>query len=249
MYEDTPSREPMDWRILLGLSVTVIWMAAGVTYLSVIVGWEHFMGLPTADLGSFFEGAFAPLAFLWLVIGHFVQQKEISANTRAISMQERSTRRLELHSQRDSYFKLLSLVQDQLGSIASFHYLSVFGPSGNGALSQDEFTRLRSDASTGDHALFVRQMITEVFSEADKPEEVNNILFGTSIRRRHSENFMRTFKRLLGAAEAVDTDDMLKDALLQGSASGIYYRILRFYSGEDSSVHPFATTPQSADAE
>ncbi|MFK7828351.1 MAG: hypothetical protein AB8B57_01110 [Congregibacter sp.] len=240
MHEDTASRESMDWRILLGLTVTLIWIGAGLIYLSVIVGWEHFLALPTADLGSFFEGAFAPLAFLWLVIGHFVQQKEISANTRAISMQERSTRRLELHSRRDSYFKLLTLVQDQLGNIAAFHYVSVFGPTGSQEISQEEFSRLRSDASTGDHSLFIRRMVTALVKQADNFDVTNDILYGTPIRQRHSDNFMRTFQRLIAAAESVDTDNMVKDALLQGSAAGIYYQILRHYSGEETSENPIA---------
>ncbi|MFT7288748.1 MAG: hypothetical protein ACI87W_002871 [Halieaceae bacterium] len=72
-------------------------MGTGIYYLLMIVGWDQFVHLPTADTGSFFEGAFAPLAFLWLVIGHFMRQKEITANNRAISMPEQSTRRLELH--------------------------------------------------------------------------------------------------------------------------------------------------------
>ena len=108
----------MDWRVAFGFGVTVTWITAGLFYLLGIVGWGNFVHLPTADIGSFLEGAFAPLAFLWLVIGHFMQQTEISANTRAIKLQEQSARRLELHSRQDSYFKLLTLVQEQLGGIA-----------------------------------------------------------------------------------------------------------------------------------
>ena len=68
----------MDWRIVFGLLVTIGWISAGLMYLMAIVGWNNFVLLPTADIGSFLEGAFAPLAFLWLVIGHFMQQKEIN---------------------------------------------------------------------------------------------------------------------------------------------------------------------------
>ena len=32
-------------------------------------------------IGNFLEGAFAPLAFLWLVLGLFMQQRELSNNT------------------------------------------------------------------------------------------------------------------------------------------------------------------------
>ncbi|WOJ93956.1 hypothetical protein R0135_02005 [Congregibacter variabilis] len=223
----------MDWRILFGLTVTTLWMSTGIYYVTRVVGWTEFQSLPTADIGSFFEGAFAPLAFLWLVIGHFMQQKEITANTRATSMQEQSTRRLELHSRRDSYFKLLGLVQEQLGSIAGFHYLSVFGPTGNGEVSLEEFGTLRSEASTGDHSLFIRRMIGAAASNSDDDEFLKDMLYGTQIRARHSDNFKRTFGRLLEAAESVDTDEMLREALLQGSAAGLYYRIIRHVAGEE----------------
>ena len=122
----------MDWRVVFGLAITIVWTTTGLTYLTAVVGMNNFVHLPTADIGSFLEGAFAPLAFLWLVIGHFMQQREIASNTKAIGIQEQSARRLEVHSQRDSYFKLLNLVQDQLGAIAGFHYMSVCGPTGTG---------------------------------------------------------------------------------------------------------------------
>lgn len=231
--DEEPHNQGLDWRIIFGLSVTSLWIGAGLTYLTQVVGWTDFVALPTGELGSFFEGAFAPLAFLWLVIGHFMQQKEITANTRAISMQERSTRRLEMHSRRDSYFKLLNLVQDQLGNIASFHYISVFGPTGKDEVDMEEFAQLRSEASTGDHSLFIRRMVSALASISDDPEKLHELLYGTEIRTRHSDNFKNTFGKLLAAAEAVDSDGMVKEALLNGSVTGIYYKALRFVAGED----------------
>lgn len=233
MDNEEPKRG-VDWRILLGLGITSAWVGAGLYYLSSVVGWPSFVHLPTADIGSFFEGAFAPLAFLWLVIGHFMQQKEITANTRATRMQERTTRRLELHSRRDSYFKLLTLVQDQLGSIAGFQYLSVFGSTGTGEVSSEEFSRLRSEASTGDHSLFIRRLITAAVERRENHAAMEELFYGTEIRQRHTENFKRTFRRLLDAAEPVDTEGMLTSALLDGSASGLLYRILRQVSGEEA---------------
>ena len=223
----------MDWRVAFGLGITITWITAGRFYLLGIVGWGNFVYLPTADIGSFLEGAFAPLAFLWLVIGHFMQQKEITANTKAINIQEMSARRLELHSRRDSYFKLLSLVQDQLGAIASFHYMSVVGPTGTGELSSDDFTDLRSQSSNGDPSLFIRKMIGVVVDSNDEPDKVQEILFGADIRTRHSHNFLTTFQRLLDSAESVDTARMVTDELLYGAAFGIYYRILRHAEGDD----------------
>ena len=232
----------MDWRVLLGLTVTTIWISTGLVYLLGVVGWGSFVRLPTADIGSFLEGAFAPLAFLWLVIGHFMQQKEITANTTAVKLQEKSAARMELHSRRDSYFKLLTLVQDQLGAIAAFHYISVCGPTGSGDMTSEEFTERRTQASTGDNALFVRKMISLAVDFRDDPEKLQDIFFGTEIRKRHSENFSKTFARLLEAARDVDTDNMLTDAVLNGSAQGLLYRIIGLVSGRESISNYIGTT-------
>jgi hypothetical protein len=240
----------MDWRVGFGLSVTLLWISSGLAYLLGIVGAGNFIHLPTADIGSFLEGAFAPLAFLWLVIGHFMQQKEISANTRAIKLQEQSARRLELHSRQDSYFKLLSLVQDQLGAIAGFHYMSICGPTGTGEISQLEFTEQRAHAANGDHAWFIRKMIALSIGDLQNSGRMQEIFFSTPIRSRHSETFSKTFKKLLAAAHAVDTDDMVVDALLHGSAAGLLYRVIQHAKGE-AIMDPFqgaGSTPTGATA-
>ncbi|MEM1404723.1 MAG: hypothetical protein AAGG55_15400 [Pseudomonadota bacterium] len=234
MDEEHRKAPSLDWRILFGLAVTSIWIGAGLVYLASIVGWRAFVFLPTADIGSFFEGAFAPLAFLWLVIGHFMQQKEITANTHAITLQERSTRRMELHSRRDSYFKLLNLVQDQLGNIAAFHFISAFGPTGSNEMDMDEFSSLRGESSMGDPLLFVRRMVSACAALREDEAGLRELLYGTDVRTRHSENFKKTFGRLIRASESVDTEGMVHDALLEGSVSGIYYKILLHVSGEES---------------
>lgn len=222
----------MDWRILFGLSVTSIWIGTGLFYLIVVVGSGNFVNLPTADIGSFLEGAFAPLAFLWLVIGHFMQQKEISSNTRAIKLQEQSARRLELHSRQDSYFKLLDLVQNQLGAIAGFHYMSVAGPTGTEEISGEEFVEQRAISATGDHGWFIRKMLGMTIGELQNRARLEEIFFSTPIRQRHTDNFARTFGKLLSAAESVDTDEMICDALLNGSAEGLFYRVILHARGE-----------------
>ena len=51
------------------------------------------------------------------------------------------------------------LIQDQLGTIAGFHYMSVCGPTGTGEISGEEFTEQRAIASSGDTAWFVRKML------------------------------------------------------------------------------------------
>jgi hypothetical protein len=223
----------LDWRVAFGLVVSLTWISAGLFYLSVVVGLDEFVHLPTADIGSFLEGAFAPLAFLWLVIGHFMQQKEITANTRAIGLQEASARRLEVHSQRDSYFKLHELVQDQLGAIAGFHFMSIAGPTGSGKITGEQFAEERNHSASGDSSWFIRKMIGEAVENREDINKLKDIFFGTEIRTRHSNNFTRTFGKLYNAAQAVDTDDMVAEALINGSAAGILYRIIQHVQGEE----------------
>jgi len=227
----------VDWRIALGAAITLFWIALGIVYLFGKVGWITFINLPTGDIGSFLEGAFAPLAFLWLVIGHFMQQKEITANTDAIRQQQEITARQELHAQRDSYFKLSNLVHEQLGSISALHYISVVGSTGTGEVSLDEFLKMRADA-VSDNGFFIRKMIELTLRYRDEPSGLKELYQGTEIRQRHARNFLTIFEKLLKLAEGVDQDGLIQDALLYGSPAGTIYRILRVVQGDDS-VDPF----------
>lgn len=222
----------IDWRVIFGATLTVIWIAAGVIYLVGKVGVFNFVNLPTGEIGSFLEGAFAPLAFLWLVIGHFMQQSEISANTKAVQLQEQSAQRQELHSRRNGYFKLSNLVQEQLGAIAGFHYASVCGDTGTQEMSADQYASLRAE-SAQDSALFVRKMISLAVGHVDDNEKIREIFFGTDIRTRHSTNFESTFAKLLSNAKIVDQDDMVVNALLFGSPFGMLYRVIRTAQGKE----------------
>ena len=80
-------RRSTDWRIWFGLIITGAWLMLGAAYIYDSIGWTNIGRLPADELGSFLEGAFAPLAFLWLVIGYFLQQKELEQNTEALRAQ------------------------------------------------------------------------------------------------------------------------------------------------------------------
>ena len=61
-----------DWRIWLGLVITIFWIAGGIWYISRVSETAPTQNFSLDAVGSFLEGAFAPLAFLWLVIGFFI---------------------------------------------------------------------------------------------------------------------------------------------------------------------------------
>ena len=53
-----------DWRIWFGIVVTVIWIAGGVWYVALVAETQPTQNFSLTAVGSFLEGAFAPLAFL-----------------------------------------------------------------------------------------------------------------------------------------------------------------------------------------
>ena len=86
---------PKDWRILFALILTFLWFCFLWIYIARNVGWGSFLDLPIAEMGAFLEGAFAFLAFLWLVIGLFIQQSVLAQNNEEL-------RRTNLHSEKQT---------------------------------------------------------------------------------------------------------------------------------------------------
>jgi hypothetical protein len=61
---------PVFWGVVL----TGLWLSAVLTYY--LINHPKFSVLPPNQLGDVFAGAFAPLAFLWLVVTVFVQAED-----------------------------------------------------------------------------------------------------------------------------------------------------------------------------
>jgi hypothetical protein len=134
-----------DWRVLGGLAITFLYLILMAMYIASQVGWIPFTQLPVENMGSFLEGAFAPLAFLWLVIGYFLQKKELRQNTDAMKMQfveiqksaeqavaqTEAIARSELHQRRESFLKIAEVVRTQLGTVVGLLYLSSQMAEGN----------------------------------------------------------------------------------------------------------------------
>ncbi len=228
----------MNWRIWLGLALTAFWILLGISYITVNIGWKAFSVLPAEDLGNFLEGAFAPLAFLWLVIGYFLQQKELEQNTAALRAQaveiSRSAEQAviqtenlvasEIHARQEAFLQIAQTVRGQLGSIAGLLFISSQG--GEGGISSQEITELFSAQSSGiDAEAFSRRLLTTHLETSD-PQVKFDLFYGTAVRARHTNNFIFTFERLMRRAAAVDADNMIQDAL-RTSAHGFLYRIMQ----------------------
>ena len=224
----------MDWRIRLGLGLTGLWLALGLLYVAGIVGFEQFSRLHAADIGSFFEGAFAPLAFLWLVIGYFLQQQELEQNTRALTAQAKEIQRTaeqaiiqsekmaasEMHARQNAFLKISDSVNHQLGLIAGFLYLSSHTAAEGGRVTSDEVARMFTALSRSDHEVFSRQLMA-AHIEADEDDRFT-LFYGTEVRARHTNHFIWVFERLLNRGEEVDPDGLLRDALVANTHGLIY---------------------------
>ncbi len=225
----------LNWRIWLGVGLTALWIGLGISYISGTIGWRAFAVLPAEELGNFLEGAFAPLAFLWLVIGYFLQQKELEQNTDALRAQANEIQRSaeqaviqsqqlaasELHQRQDTFLQIAASVRGQLGSIAGLLFISVEGGAGT-----PEISRLfQAQGSGQDPEAFSRRML-ERHGAASTPEEKFELFYGTDIRARHTNNFIFTFERLLRRASEVDMENMIHDAL-SASGHGFLYRVMK----------------------
>ncbi len=233
---DYQSPYDQDWRVLGGLGVTFLYLILMATYISSQVGWVEFTRLSVERMGSFLEGAFAPLAFLWLVIGYFLQKKELRQNTDAMKMQfveiQRSAEqavaqtdaiaRSELHQRRESFLKIADVVRSQLGTVVGLLYLSSQMADGNEQkVPPEKLADLWARVGQDDPEGFAREML-RLLTVVSR-EYSYKLMFGTEIRTRHTENFEGAFQRLLNAARACDEDNMIEDALM-GSALGSLYR-------------------------
>lgn len=212
-----------DWRILFGLVVTLVWLLLGMLYISSNVGWGNFATLPIDEMGNFLEGAFAPLAFLWLVIGLFIQQTVLAQNNRELyhsnvvsAQQAEALSANERNARQETFFKIADNTRRQLGGISGLLLQSSKGPAGDASISDADFMEMWHQFATGDFEIFSRRFLIL----SGRSENMLPLLYGTQIRTTHTENFIVNFDRLLKLARECDTNGIITDAQLH-SAHGL----------------------------
>lgn len=215
---------PQDWRIQFGLILTIAWFVFLAIYIARNVGWAHFMDMPIDEMGTFLEGAFAFLAFLWLVIGLFIQQSVLADNNEELRRNnlhsEKQTQAIaatELNARQETFFKISEATRRQLGAISGLLFISSQGPVGNNKYSSDDLSELWKQFAGGDSEVFSRLFLTLAASEETN---LKDLFYGTVIRRSHTDNFLVGFDRLIKMARGCDTDNIILDSLLY-SAHGL----------------------------
>ncbi|MGI9262472.1 MAG: hypothetical protein ACR2QR_10580 [Woeseiaceae bacterium] len=225
-----------DWRIWFGIVVTTIWLGGGGLYVFGIMDAETTNQLSPEAIGSFLEGAFAPLAFLWLVIGLFIQQRELANNSKAIrkasKQSEKQTAAIaatEMNARQETFFKIKENVNHQLGGITGMLYSSSMGSVGSGDMSREETDANFKRIADGDCEVFARMFLgRSMIDHAD----LRDMFFGTEIRARHTHNYIRTFERLRRLGRNCDVDGIIEETLMQ-SAFGLLYRRMLDHTPED----------------
>ncbi|NNL84092.1 MAG: hypothetical protein HKP27_00480 [Myxococcales bacterium] len=229
-----------DWRIWFGLGSTIFWVGLGLLYIESNLGWASFAKQPAEVVGSFLEGAFAPLAFLWLVIGFFLQQRELRQNSDAIRMQynelrraaessEAQSRALEanaLHQRQETFLMISDRVHRQLGAVTGLLWTSSQASGGDNVAPDELVNDLWGRLGSGDPEAFARQLLGIYYRGKTEGVDGYPLFYGTETRTRHARVFRRVFSRLLKSARECDDDNgMIVEALL-GSPHGLLYRVL-----------------------
>lgn len=94
---------------ICGAVVTVLWLGGLIAYGSLNVAGIKL--LAPNELGDALAGAFAPLAFLWLVLGYFQQGVELRNSGEALRLQGE-----ELRNSVEQQRELVSVSREQLHS-------------------------------------------------------------------------------------------------------------------------------------
>jgi hypothetical protein len=214
------AKYPKDWRILLGIIVTLSWLILGYLYISTNVGMKGFIYMPIDDMGTFLEGAFAPLAFMWLVIGLFIQQSVLAQNNEELRRNnlhsEKQTQAIaatELNARQETFFKIAENTRRQLGSISGMLFISSQGPLGSNKYTGEEISDLWQQFASGDYELFSRIFLTNLALDMEG-SDLKVLFYGTDIRRKHSHNFIVGFDRLIKLAKDCDQDNIILDSML-----------------------------------
>lgn len=234
----TSRSQARDWRLHLGVGATAIWLLLGVLYISGIVGWGDFVRQKAPALGGFLDGAFAPLAFLWLVVGFFLQQRQLEDNTAMLSqqlevmrqsaqqaeLQSRAIAADELHSRQDTFLRIAEMVSQQLGVTAGWIYTSWAAGEGGAAMAgPGGALEIWRSQGAGDNGAFDRACVGLIYSGRISAAE---LFWGTPIRSGLSEGFIHAFERLARLAERCDPEGVIADAI----RGGTHGRVFRFMS-------------------
>lgn len=219
------------WGMAFAWLITVLWIIAGALYVKLNDGWQFFVRLQPNDLGSWFSGLFAPLAFFWLIVGYYLQRQELYLQRKELRLQREETSRLateaerqakaieaaELHARRDTFLAIYEVAIEQLTQlcdlISSWHV--------DGLRRKQCWQQFQA----GNRAEFFELIIQLTVQGRDKQfkENVEKVMNGWYLVHQYCERF----EWLLDEASACDPSKKIRQ-LCETSAAANAYRMLCF---------------------
>ena len=160
------------------------------------------------------------MAFIWLIIGFFIQQSEIVENSKNIERQAE-------HSNLDNFLKMSDIVYRHLGVITAYLYISCRQEIQESLDQPIDVDDKWARSGNGDYGIFARGLVRYRFHDDGQPRDMKTIFFATEIRQNHTSNYKRIFEGLLVKAKDSDCTGSLCDALSEGTIWGILYRMIK----------------------
>lgn len=219
--------EIKDWRISLGLILTFVWLLAWIS-VALWEGWDAFWGQELGRLGGL-EGLFAPLAFLWLVLGLFIQQKELSVNTQTLQQSNRQaaeqTRVLaetELRARQAAFFQILDSVSRSTGTLLGYMISQIFGPDGQEVYSEEQLATYWSAHGAGEYERFPLIILADELASEE-------FFFGNEVNAGWSEDVIKNLRNILALARDCDDDKgTIHSSVTRSSLAYVYVHMLRY---------------------
>ena len=233
--EDSSATKLPDRKRLLGLGVvlTTVWLLGGLVYIVFLDGWMSFVEQSADAIGGFLEGFFAPLAFLWLVIGLFIQQRELASNTEALKQTNLNSAKqtevlaaTELRARQSAFFQIAENVRRQTGNLAGIIVRSLENEQGEKVVSDDQMKEYWIDHQNGQYEIFpaVLSDPEERFENAGLSP--SDIYYGTVERQQSTAEYLRSFRGLTGLAKDCDDDGTIMRTITQTPHGQVYAAML-----------------------
>lgn len=214
-----------DWRIVFAVVLTFIWLV-GWTTVALVVGWDSFWHTELVSLGGL-EGLFAPMAFLWLVVGLFVQQKELSVNTAVLEQsnlqaaeQTRVLATTELRARQSAFFQIRDNIFRSTGTLLGYMITTTLGPQGKGKYKEKEIEEIWKNHGAGEFDRFSLMILADDLATEE-------LLFANATNRSWTEDVVRNFRNLLRLANDCDDENRtISKSVTQSSLGYVYLKIL-----------------------
>jgi len=214
----------MKQRTKLGVIVSVLWLGGIATYVSLGKGWAVFATMELNSFGDLCAGVFAPLAFLWLVIGYAQQGEELAHNVEALRRQANETANLvaqaqvqaeaikanELHARRDTFLRFADNWTSKLNYLA----IDILVGADVGYVQ----TKLWERIAEGNTAGILQSLIHQIKNNTERFRGLNASKRQNELIQQYFDDFIY----LIGEAEKADTTGQLSRLYEYGFLGNIY---------------------------